>query len=125
MAKVNLLQQPVNKAKTPSSGDGNRLAQLPSEDGRRGRKTHWHHRLKRERPTCTERNSIAHEECGWKDGNSGDSARENCVAQKTKSNTLDSDRPSHGRRFHQLRQHGIRHPQLEPGYNSRTDGSFL
>ena len=34
----------------------------------------WQHRLKREHPTCTERNKIAHLECGWKGGDSGDSA---------------------------------------------------
>jgi hypothetical protein len=36
----------------------------------------WQHRLKREHPTCTERNKIAQRECGWKGGDSGDSAGE-------------------------------------------------
>ena len=31
----------------------------------------WQHRLKRERPTCTERIRIAPRECGWKHGVSG------------------------------------------------------
>jgi hypothetical protein len=39
-------------------------------------------------------------ECGWKDGDSGDSAqKENACATK-KKNCLDSDRPSHGRPCH-------------------------
>src|SRR4029077_20858629 len=33
----------------------------------------WQHRLNREHPTCTERQSLI-EECGWKGGDSGDSA---------------------------------------------------
>ena len=35
----------------------------------------WQHRLKRERPTCTERNQSLLE-CGWKHGDSGHSAGE-------------------------------------------------
>ena len=58
----------------------------------------WQHRLKREHLTCTERKSLT-EECGWKGGDSGDSAeRKNLVQRKNKKNPLDSDRPSHGRR---------------------------
>src|SRR5713226_5984821 len=34
----------------------------------------WQHRLKREHPTCTERLKPLIEECGWKGGDSGDSA---------------------------------------------------
>ena len=34
----------------------------------------WQHRLKREHPTCTERSKALIEECGWKGGDSGDSA---------------------------------------------------
>ncbi len=34
----------------------------------------WQHRLKREHPTCTERTKALIEECGWKGGDSGDSA---------------------------------------------------
>jgi transposase len=34
----------------------------------------WQHRLKREHPTCTERTKSLIEECGWKGGDSGDSA---------------------------------------------------
>jgi hypothetical protein len=33
----------------------------------------WQHRLKREHPTCTERKALI-QECGWKGGDSGDSA---------------------------------------------------
>jgi hypothetical protein len=34
----------------------------------------WQHRLKREHPTCTERSKALIQECGWKGGDSGDSA---------------------------------------------------
>src|SRR6266849_3612804 len=34
----------------------------------------WQHRLNREHPTCTERTKALIEECGWKGGDSGDSA---------------------------------------------------
>src|SRR5262245_6355918 len=51
-----------------------------------------------EMPTCTERTKIAPIECGWKDGDSGDSVeRESCLTKSKKP--LDSDRPSHGRRY--------------------------
>jgi len=36
----------------------------------------WQHRLKREHPTCTER-TIAHQECGWKGGDSAE--RKSCL----------------------------------------------
>ena len=66
-----------------------------------GRSTiRWQHRLKREHPTGTERNRIAHKECGWKGGDSGtDSAEKEPCPTKNKTNPLDSDRPSHGRRL--------------------------
>ena len=40
-------------------------------------------RLQREHPTCTERKSLI-EQCGWKGGDSDDSAGENLVQRKTK-----------------------------------------
>ena len=43
----------------------------------------WQHRLKRERPTCTERNEIAPRECGWKHGDSGHSAGEQTMFHET------------------------------------------
>jgi hypothetical protein len=47
----------------------------------------WQHRLKREHPTCAERKSLA-EECGWKGGDSGDSAGEKTLSnEKTKEPT--------------------------------------
>jgi len=49
------------------------------------------------------RAKIAHQECGWKGGDSGDSAVKNLVQWKKRQTPLDSDRPSHGRRLHQLR----------------------
>jgi hypothetical protein len=49
------------------------------------------------------RAKIAHRECGWKDGDSGDSAGEKPCPTKKQKNPLDSERPSHGRRFHALR----------------------
>src|SRR6516165_484622 len=62
----------------------------------------WQHRLNREHPTCTGRIKLAHRECGWKGGDSGDSAGEKPCPTKNKIKSLDSDRPSHGRRFHSL-----------------------
>src|SRR5437764_13025415 len=59
----------------------------------------WQHRLNRERPTCTERN-FAPRECGWKHGDSGYSAGKKQCLTKPRPNRLDSDRPSHGRRYH-------------------------
>src|SRR5579859_5125620 len=70
-------------------------------DGRRGRLTGGSTGCKRERPTCTERKT-AHRECGWKDGDSGDSAGESLCPTKKQQNPLDSDWPSHGRPFHSL-----------------------
>jgi hypothetical protein len=40
------------------------------------------------------------EECGWKGGDSGNSAGEKPCPTKKQKNPLDSDRPSHGRRLH-------------------------
>src|SRR5579859_4616620 len=68
-------------------------------DGRRGRLTGGSTGCKRERPTCTERKT-AHRECGWKDGDSGDSAGESLCPTKKQQNPLDSDWPSHGRPIH-------------------------
>jgi len=42
------------------------------------------------------------EECGWKGGDSGDSAGEKPCPTKKQKNSLDSDRPSHGRPLHVL-----------------------
>src|SRR2546423_3573648 len=50
------------------------------------------------------RAKIAHQECGWKGGASGDSAERKSCLTKT-NHRLDSDRPSHGRQLHQLRIH--------------------
>ncbi len=61
-------------------------------------KIRWQHRLKREHPTGTERTESLLEECGWKGGDSGDSAGEKSCPTKKNKNPLDSDRPSHGRR---------------------------
>jgi hypothetical protein len=67
----------------------------------------WQHRLKREHPTCTERITSLLEECGWKGGDSGgDSAEKKPCPTKERQNRLDSDRPSHGRRFHSKSQRG-------------------
>src|SRR5437899_2269935 len=70
------------EAPAPSSGDCvNRLAQLPSA-GWNGRSLiRWQHRLKREHPTGTGR-PIAHKECGWKGGDSGNSAETISVTNK-------------------------------------------
>ena len=58
----------------------------------------WQHRLKREHPTCTERSKALSEECGWKGGDSGNSAgKKTACPTKSKTNPLDSDRPSNGR----------------------------
>src|SRR6476646_10997402 len=46
--------------------------------------------------------TIAPRECGWKDGDSGDSAGVKPCLIKTKIR-LDSDRPSHGRPFRSIR----------------------
>src|SRR5215831_3479439 len=48
------------------------------------------------------RAKIAPRECGWKHGDSGHSAGEKLWLRKRTQNPLDSDRPSHGRRFHSL-----------------------
>ena len=62
-------------------------------------KIRWQHRLKREHPTGTERRSLL-EECGWKGGDSGLlGERANLCPTKKQKNSLDSDRPSHGRRL--------------------------
>src|ERR1700680_3092386 len=88
------------KAQAPSAGDCvNGLAQLLSTKMEERSTNRWQHRLKREHPTCTERESL-NEECGWKGGDSGDSAqREKTCPTKKQKNPLDSDRPSHGRPF--------------------------
>src|SRR5262249_16220236 len=44
---------------------------------------------------------FAPRECEWKHGDSGYSARRKPCRTKTQTNSLDSDRPSHGRRLHQ------------------------
>src|SRR6478672_2975535 len=42
----------------------------------------WQHRLKREHPTCTERTKALIQECGWKGGDSDDSAgKQQCDQQ--------------------------------------------
>jgi len=57
-------------------------------------------------PNLHRANKIAPRECGWKDGVSGDSAKEKACPTKIQKNPLDSDRPSHGRRLHSLRLAG-------------------
>src|SRR4029077_11584261 len=55
---------------------------------------------KRERPTCTERNQSLLRECGWKHGDSGKlGRRDKSLSNEKQNKPLDSDRPSHGRRF--------------------------
>src|SRR6202049_3130957 len=64
------------KAQAPSAGDCvNGLAQLLSTKMEERSTNRWQHRLKREHPTCTERESL-NEECGWKGGDGGDSGGE-------------------------------------------------
>src|ERR1700731_1654652 len=63
----------------------------------------WQHRLKRERPTCTERTKtltrVRME--GWRQWLTRPEKKP-CPTKK-QQNPLDSDRPSHGRRLHSLR----------------------
>ena len=76
--KVKNFHRKEKKSPKPSSGDCvNRLAQLPSLRWNDRSTIRWQHRLKREHPTCTERNKIAHRECGWKGGDSVGRAAEN------------------------------------------------
>src|SRR5205807_9785074 len=61
----------------------------------------WQHRLKRERPTCTERTEDRSHRVrmeGWRQWRLG--RREKPCPSKKQKNPLDSDRPSHGRRLH-------------------------
>jgi hypothetical protein len=91
------------KSLKPSSGDCvNRLGQLLGVEKNRST-NRWQHRLKRERPTCTERNESLLESAN---GSMATVAtrreeKETC-STKPDQNRLDSDRPSHGRRLHQL-----------------------
>ena len=57
-------------------------------------KDRWQHRLKRERPTGTER-TIAHQKSA-----DGRMAAEAARSGKVRTGVLDTDRLSHGRRFH-------------------------
>jgi len=85
----------------------------------------WQHRVQRERPTCTERKHRS-PECGWKDGVSGDSAGEKPCPTKNKTNPLDSDRPSHGKRYRNfapfVRQTAERKAQACAQFGSSTAG---
>jgi hypothetical protein len=118
--KTKTLFERKSKSPKPSSGDCvNRLAQ-PSSLGMEARSTiRWQHRLKREHPTCTERTKSLNKECGWKGGDSGDSAGEKPCSTKSEE-PLDSDRPSHGRRLHSLR---IGQPGVTVAY--KKDGTRL
>src|SRR5207237_5093669 len=58
----------------------------------------WQHRLKREHPTCTERKSLIESADGRVATVATRPERKPCPT-KTKTNSLDSDRPSHGRRL--------------------------
>jgi hypothetical protein len=75
------------KAQAPSSGDCvNRLAQLSSEKMEARSIIRWQHRLKREHPTGTERESLI-EECGWKGGDSGRLGGEKKLVQRKNNRT--------------------------------------
>jgi Transposase IS116/IS110/IS902 family len=70
------------KAQTSSSGDCvNRLAQLPFSGWNWRSIIRWQHRLNREHPPCTERTK-AHQECGWKGGEGGNSAGEKTLSNE-------------------------------------------
>src|SRR5439155_22179665 len=58
----------------------------------------WQHRLKREHPTCTERNRSTKSADG-RVATVGNSAAEKPCPTKKQKNPLDSDRPSLGRYF--------------------------
>jgi len=51
-------------------------------------------------PTWHRAEQIAHPECGWKDGVSDATERKKAGPVETQKNPLDSNRPSHGERFH-------------------------
>src|SRR5579872_5120987 len=55
-----------------------------------------------ERPTCTERTKIAHQSADGRMATVANSAGEKPCPTKKQKNPLDSDRPSHGRRYHSL-----------------------
>src|SRR5215813_83705 len=50
-------------------------------------------------PNLRRAKRFAPRECEWKHGDSGYSARRKPCRTKTQTNSLDSDRPSHGRRI--------------------------
>src|SRR5215468_9398571 len=56
----------------------------------------WQHRLKRERPTCTERNDSLLESADGSMATVATRRGEMPCPRKTPKNLLDSDRPSHG-----------------------------
>ena len=60
----------------------------------------WQHRLKRERPTCTERNESLLESADGSMATVATRREKKPCSNKTKKNRLDSDRPSHGRPLH-------------------------
>jgi len=59
----------------------------------------WQHRSKRELPTCTERTSLT-KECGRTDGGRG--APQSGKVRRERKSSLTTDRPFHGKPFHQL-----------------------
>src|SRR5580704_10696264 len=81
------------------------LTERRSEPGVMVGAIRWQHRLKRERPTCTERTKSLLESADGRMA-SADSAKEKACPTKIQKNPLDSDRPSHGRRLHSLRLAG-------------------
>ena len=79
----------------------NRLAQTSSLRRSTGRLIRWQRRLKRERPTCTERKNRSQSADGRMATVATRQEKKPCPT-KTQKNPLDSDRPSHGRRLHVL-----------------------
>ncbi len=62
----------------------------------------WQHRLKRERPTCTERTKSLIESADGRVATVATRREKKPCPTKKQKNPLDSDRPSHGRRLHKL-----------------------
>jgi hypothetical protein len=65
-------------------------------------------------PNLHRANKIAHQECGWKGGDSRRLGREETLANEKQKNPLDSDRPSHGRRLQSSYERGCQEKKLFP-----------
>src|SRR5436305_7429073 len=77
----NILRKGKTKAKTPSSGDCvNRLAHFHLRDG--GEVANQVAAPAETRTPNLHRAKIAHRECGWKGGDSGNSAREKTLSKR-------------------------------------------